>query len=189
VNPERYEQDWKFVTYLVFDAPARSEQGMKYEARVAWLEDNIKPQSESTYAAVVGVCKCTGRDHLNKMLKQVLVKGGEGIMLRRAGSLYEKCRSHTLLKVKYFHSEECKVLAHEKGSGRCQNMTGKIRCTLPNGVEFKIGSGFTDAQRRNPPKIGSVVEFKYQEMSDSGAFLHAYCTARIRVTCLDSIRH
>jgi len=168
VNPERFEQDWKYVTYLVFDAPARSEAGMKYEARVAWLEDNIKPQSESTYAAVVGVCKCTGKDHLNKMLKTVLMKGGEGIMLRQPGSLYEKTRSHTLLKVKFFHSEEAKVLRHEKGSGRCSNMMGKLYCQLPNGVEFKVGSGFSDAQRKNPPKIGSVIEFKYQELSDHG---------------------
>ena len=70
---------------------------------------------------------------------QVLVKGGEGIMLRQPKSLYENCRSHTLLKVKFFHSEEAKVTRHEKGSGRCQDMCGKIHCVLPNGVEFKIG--------------------------------------------------
>ena len=67
------------------------------------------------------------------------MKGGEGIMLRQPKSLYENCRSHTLLKVKFFHSEEAKVTGHEKGSGRCQNMTGKIHCVLPNGVAFKIG--------------------------------------------------
>jgi hypothetical protein len=168
VNPEKFEQDWKYVTYLVFDAPARSSKGMKYEERVNWMEENIKPQSETTYAAVVGVCKCTGDSHLQKMLKQVLMKGGEGIMLRQPKSLYEHCRSHTLLKVKFFHDEECKVIGHENGSGRCQNMMGKIKCILPNGVEFKIGSGFSDAQRKKPPKINSVVTFKYQEMSDHG---------------------
>ncbi len=57
----------QYVTYLVFDAPSRSEKGMKYEERVAWMEENIKPQSETTYAAVVGVCKCTGKDHLAKV--------------------------------------------------------------------------------------------------------------------------
>jgi DNA ligase-1 len=116
----------------------------------------------------VGVCKCTGRDHLNKLLKQVLMKGGEGIMLRQPKSFYETTRSHTLLKVKFFHSEEAKVTGHENGSGRCQNMTGKIHCVLPNGLAFKIGTGFSDAQRRSPPKIGSIVEFKYQELSDNG---------------------
>jgi len=59
--------------------------------------------------------------------------------VRQPKSLYENCRSHTLLKVKHFHSEEAKVTGHEKGSGRCQNMCGKIHCVLPNGVAFKIG--------------------------------------------------
>lgn len=68
----------RYVTYLVFDAPQRSQKGMKYEQRVAWLEANIQPQSETTYAAVVGVCKCTGRDHLTKLLKQVSQSDGWG---------------------------------------------------------------------------------------------------------------
>ena len=68
---EKHAADWKYVTYLVFDAPQRSQKGLQYEQRVAWLEANIQPQSETIYAAVVGVCKCTGRDHLNKLLKQV----------------------------------------------------------------------------------------------------------------------
>lgn len=164
-DPERYAQDWKYVTYLVFDAPSRSDKGMKYEERVAWMEANIIPQSETSYAAVVGVCKCTGRDHLQKMLKQVLMKGGEGIMLRQPKSLYEQIRSHTLLKVKFFHDEEAKVVKHENGSGRLQNLMGKLHCVLPNGVEFKVGTGFSDAQRRKPPKIGSVITFKYQVRS------------------------
>ena len=37
-----------------------------------------------------------------------------------------------------------------------------------NGVEFKIGTGFSDDQRRKPPKIGSIVTFKYQELSNVG---------------------
>ncbi len=37
-----------------------------------------------------------------------------------------------------------------------------------NGVEFKIGTGFNDDQRRKPPKIGSIVTFKYQELSNDG---------------------
>ncbi len=78
-------------------------------------------------------------------------------------------RNKTLLKVKVFHDEECLVLKHEKGTGRLQNMMGKIHCELPNGVKFKIGTGFTDAQRKNPPKVGSVVTFKFQEISNSGS--------------------
>ena len=37
-----------------------------------------------------------------------------------------------------------------------------------DGTEFKIGSGFNDAQRRKPPKIGSRVTFKFMGRSKAG---------------------
>jgi DNA ligase-1 len=40
-------------------------------------------------------------------------------------------------------------------------MCGAIQVREKDGTEFKIGSGFTDKDRLNPPKIGSVVTFKY----------------------------
>jgi DNA ligase-1 len=30
-----------------------------------------------------------------------------------------------------------------------------------DGTKFKIGSGLDDAQRKNPPKVGTVVTFKF----------------------------
>ena len=48
-------------------------------------------------------------------------------------------------------------------------MMGALLCVLPNGVEVDIGTGFNDNQRRNPPKVGSVITFKYQELSNSGS--------------------
>ena len=37
-----------------------------------------------------------------------------------------------------------------------------------DGTEFRIGSGFDDAQRRKPPKIGSTVTFKYMGRTNDG---------------------
>lgn len=124
---DRYADDWKYVTYLVFDAPSRNEG---YEERVKWMNKTIKDEKQSTYAAVVGVLQCKGKDHLQTLLKQVLMKGGEGLMLRKPQSRYEHCRSWTLLKVKFFHDEEAKIVGSEKGSGRCAAMMGKLRCVL-----------------------------------------------------------
>jgi len=70
--------------------------------------------------------------------------------------------------VKYFHDEEAKVVSAEKGKGRCWNMMGKLHCLLPNGVEFKVGTGFSDKDRKNPPHKGSIITFKYQELTHKG---------------------
>ena len=44
---------------------------------------------------------------------------------------------------------------------------GAIECVMASGKTFKIGSGFTDKQRRNPPKIGTIVVYKFQEYTKS----------------------
>jgi DNA ligase-1 len=40
-------------------------------------------------------------------------------------------------------------------------MVGALLMKEKDGTEFKIGSGFDDNQRKNPPAIGSVVTFKF----------------------------
>jgi hypothetical protein len=171
---DRHNDDWKYVTYLVFDAP---QMKSKYEDRLDFLKKTIKHEKNTTYAQVVGTRKCNGNDDLNKQLKEVLKKGGEGLMLRQPGSFYVNGRSNTLLKVKTFHDEEAKVTSSEHGTGRLTNLMGKLHCILPNGVKFKVGTGFNDAQRARPPKVGSIITFKFQELSNSGSprfpvFLH-----------------
>jgi DNA ligase-1 len=75
----------------------------------------------------------------------VIEKDGEGLMLREPNSKYEYRRVDSMLKVKVFHDEEAVVIGKEKGTGRCSNMMGALICKDKKGVEFKVGSGFTDA--------------------------------------------
>jgi len=70
--------------------------------------------------------------------------------------------------VKTFYDAEALVLAHHAGSGKNSNVTGAIEVEMACGKTFKIGTGFTDAQRRDPPKVGSIVVYKFQELSKSG---------------------
>jgi len=94
--------------------------------------------------------------------------GGEGLMLRRAGSRYEGGRSTTLLKVKSFHDAEARVLQHQEGSGRHKGRLGALLVEMANGTRFAVGTGFSDAERENPPAVGSLITFRYQELSDGG---------------------
>ena len=89
-------------------------------------------------------------------------------MLKDPKSLYENKRSYSLLKVKRFEDAEATVIGHVKGTGRLWNACGAIQCREKDGTEFKIGSGFDDAQRMKPPKIGSVVTFKFQGRTHKG---------------------
>jgi DNA ligase 1 len=39
---------------------------------------------------------------------------------------------------------------------------------MPSGQRFSVGTGFSDAERNNPPAVGSVITFRYQELTDGG---------------------
>ncbi|CAF2639952.1 unnamed protein product [Rotaria sp. Silwood2] len=156
--------DYKLLTYLIFDAPSH---GGKYEDRMKWLQANIPQDDDKCFATVVGIKKCEGLAQLKQFLADVNKAGGEGIMLRKPGSLYEHKRSTTLLKVKTFHDEEALVIGH-KPSKSLVGMVGALECELTNGKRFDVGSGLTMDQRRKAPKIGSIITFKFQELSNNG---------------------
>lgn len=157
---------WKFVTYLAFDAPSMKAP---YEQRVDAVKVLVGTDGDPQYAAPVGVVECTGQAHLSSELKTIESKGGEGLMLRQPGSLYDTGRrSATLLKVKSQHDEEAKVTGHEGGKGRNAYRLGALTLTTPDGRSFSVGSGLTDTDRSNPPPIGSIVTFRYTELMDNG---------------------
>jgi DNA ligase-1 len=89
-------------------------------------------------------------------------------MLRQPGSKYVAGRSFTLLKVKTFHDAEAIVVGHQAGAGRHKGRLGALLVRLSDGTDFAIGTGFSDRERENPPPIGSMVTFRYQELSDTG---------------------
>jgi DNA ligase-1 len=77
-------------------------------------------------------------------------------------------RSDDLLKLKRFDDAEAIVIAHIEGKGKFSNMLGALVVTTPEAREFKIGSGFSDLQRRDSPAIGSTITYKYQGFTASG---------------------
>ena len=105
---------------------------------------------------------------MRQKLAAVEAAGGEGLMLRRPQSPYTVGRTRDLLKVKMFKDAEAVVMKHLPGTGKHTGRLGALLVRLPNGKEFSIGSGLTDAQRDNPPPIGATITFKYQNLTKAG---------------------
>jgi len=93
---------------------------------------------------------------------------GEGLMLRKPNSKYVGSRSDTLLKVKTFSDDEALVKGYLAGKGKHSGVMGSIVCELASGKTVQIGSGFSDEERKIPPPIGSVITFRYQELTPGG---------------------
>ena len=45
---------------------------------------------------------------------------------------------------------------------------GALLVELQDGTRFAVGSGLSDAERGAPPPVGSIITFRYQELSDGG---------------------
>ena len=89
-------------------------------------------------------------------------------MLRRSNSKYCNGRSNDLLKVKTRRDDEGIVLSYESGHGKHSGRLGALRLLNRAGKKFKVGSGFSDEQRENPPPLGSVVTYRYSELTLTG---------------------
>ena len=155
---------WQEIRFLVFDAPAREGS---FEERLEFVSDTLRSTTPK-YAQSHAHERCRGLDHLRAELARVEAMGGEGLMLREPGSKYIAGRSFTLLKVKTFHDAEATVMEHQPGKGKHKGRLGALAAVLPDGTQFSIGTGFSEKERANPPPIGSVVTFRYQELSDGG---------------------
>ncbi len=156
--------DWKELTYVIFDAPAFDGP---FEQRLAFVRQLVE-SSGSQHAVWHPHEECTGLEHLRGELARVEGLGGEGLMMRQPSSRYEVGRSWTLRKVKTFHDAEARVIAHVRGAGRHGGRLGSLQCELPDGTVFNVGTGLSDAERNDPPPIGTIVTFRYQELSNDG---------------------
>jgi DNA ligase-1 len=157
-------KQWTEIVYKVFDVPRHN--GI-FEERMAVAQKMIT-DSKLKHLEWVEHIQCKSLKHLDEMFEDIEKKGGEGLMIRQPKSMYAEGRSSSLLKIKSFHDGEAKVIGYEQGKGKYQSMTGALRCQMACGKMFKVASGLTDQQRATPPKIGSIIVYKCQELTNDG---------------------
>ncbi len=158
------DADWRRVRYMIFELPdapgsftERVEQIKTVAAAVKlpWLQ--AVPQFRLPDAA-----------ELQRKLREIVRSGGEGLMLHRDDAPYETGRSSVLLKVTTWLDAEATVVAHLPGKGKYAGMLGALRMELPDGRRFSLGSGLSDALRRNPPPVGTQITYRYRELTKNG---------------------
>ncbi len=164
VRRQDKSKEWEAVKFVVFDAPQVNDV---FEARMAFVQQCLD-EAQPRYARPHEQERCRSSEHLREELLRVEQGGGEGLMLRQPNSKYEAGRSFTLLKVKSFHDAEARVLEYLPGTGKHKGRMGALSVELNDGTKFAIGTGFSDKERENPPAIGSIVTFRYQELTDKG---------------------
>ena len=169
---------WSEIKFYVFDVPEASGGLLE---RLSELEKFIlqNPQAGQNLKIIKQV-KVKNNAEFEAFAKHIIAKGGEGAVVREPNAPYERKRSKNALKYKKFKDAECEVTAINAGAGKYAGLMGSVTCKalsaassnsdeqIASGVKFKIGSGFSDEERANPPKIGSIITYKYQNLTTKG---------------------
>ncbi len=151
------------VKYHIFDVV---NTDLNYADRMTKYLGDYDMQDEDSFIQIVPCFKIKSKEDVVKQADKVFKLGEEGIMLRDPDSPYVFGRTNKLLKVKEMTDLEAEVIEHIEGEGRNEKRLGALRCKMPSGRTFKVGSGFTDEQREKPPPIGSMVTVKFTRYTD-----------------------
>jgi DNA ligase-1 len=130
--------DWSALRFMLFDAPS----ALPFSERLRVIDAIATPYC----CAVPTVALVDVRD-LAERMTEIVNGGGEGMVVRAADSAYVTDGHATAI-----------VVAHYAG--------GIVLSR--DGVTFRVGSGLTTAQRRNPPVLGSVVTYRYDGLTGKG---------------------
>lgn len=115
--------------------------------------------------------RCSNSEDLAAFYHAVIIRGGEGAMLRGAGSGYYRGRSNKVLyKVKPAYDGEAKVegyTAFREGKwDEDRSRIGSLVCRMASGVKFKVGSGLDSWERSSgAPPPGSIIKYRCYDLT------------------------
>lgn len=164
------DSEWQKVRYMVFDLPEHRGQ---YDQRLLALQSISQLP---VHIVIVPQWRISSEEKLLDQLSDFVEEKAEGLMLHDGRSLYSAKRSNDLLKLKPSFDMEAIVTGYETGKGKYKGMMGALWVEAllsdENGKvrkhSFKIGSGFSDKERENPPVIGSEITFQYSGLTSKG---------------------
>jgi len=158
------DDDWRQIKYMIFELPDGTGS---FADRAAKIQEVVATAKWPQLVAVEQF-KVADRIALKRKLDQIVRDGGEGLMLHLAAATYVTGRSDALLKLKPLLDTEAKVVEHIPGKGKYLGQMGALRVEMPDGRRFNIGTGFSDAVRKNPPAVGTTITYTYRGLTNKG---------------------
>ena len=158
------DAEWRQVRYMIFELPDTPGSFGDRIQRIKSLVD----AANALWLQTVPQFRLADDNALQQKLREIVRQGGEGLMLHRADAAYETGRSSALLKLTPWLDAEATVIAHLPGKGKYAGMTGALQMEMPDGRRFNLGSGLSDALRRSPPPAGTLVTYRYRELTTGG---------------------
>lgn len=165
---KKYSELTDLLEYWVYDLV---DESLSYGERLAFLEDNQSNFGEAkllqTEIIDLSENNGTGFNSLMALHKQYVSQGFEGTMVRDLNAPYEiNTRSHYLLKLKDFRTEEFQIIDVVNGKGKFKNLA-TFTCLTPGGETFNCTPEGTAEYRASLLKdkdnlIGQMLTVRFQ---------------------------
>ena len=162
------DAEWQRLNYMIFELPQlEGAAPVPFRARAIRIKAIVE---RANFPALKAVDQHPVKDRaaLKRELDAVVKGRGEGLMLHLADAPYVTGRSDVLLKLKPLLDTEATVVAHIPGKGKYSGQMGALLVETSAGLRFKLGTGFSDSQRANPPPVGALVTYTYRDVTPAG---------------------
>jgi len=176
------------LTWYIFD---QVRTITPFEARLHHVRERLEGSHTTTAAALLPHARVYNPDEVIAVHQKMVLAGYEGLVLRDPQGQYKQGRStlseQGMIKVKMFSDSEALVLgavelmhndneattdergytkrSSHKANKRGSGMMGALSVRdLKTGVEFEIGTGFTEADRKEMYAhlpLGRIVKYKF----------------------------
>lgn len=163
-GPNETNGRWSEIRFMVFDVMGPGN----YASRMSAVRTLATIGQLPKFITLVEQRSVTSPDALQEFLNSILLKSGEGVMLRDPNAAYEHRRSRGLQKVKMFYDAEGEVVGFVPGKGQFAGVPGALLLKVGDQV-VRVGSGMVMAQR-TAAKLGDVVTFRFTEKTKHGAY-------------------
>ncbi len=103
---------------------------------------------------------------IEKLASKEFDSGGEGLVVRKLNSIYEKKRSKNIFKVKSENTVDLRIVGYKEHKNG--NKLGAFDVMYKDGSVVGVGSGFTDTERDifwkvKDHMLGQIIEVKFME--------------------------
>lgn len=149
-------QAWQKVRFHVFDMPSAAPFFKRAQSYQTLIE-----QQQNTYLKAVTQHQFLDKSSFNTFYQKVIRNQGEGVILHLKSALFETDKSGSILKLKPHHDHQATVVQVLPGKGKYQGKMGALLVKDKRNKVFKVGTGFTDIMRENPPREGQTIIYRH----------------------------
>jgi len=163
VNTKEASDRWDKLYFMVFEVP---EQDGDFFERLGVLQAYLK-EHKADKIKIVKQIRIGNQNEVKVYFDRLVHEGAEGVVIRDPQLPYYVGRTKEALKYKPYKDAECKVVSVVEGSGKYKGMMGALKCDF-DGKIIKIGSGFSDKERKLAWSRGTRISFKYYGLTRLG---------------------